>query len=166
MIVLLNGAFGVGKTTVARLLVRRLPRAILFDPEWIGFVLQRITRVEDFQDLRSWRQLTIFFLRVTRIFFPNVIVPMAISNVAYLDELRAGVSRFEPRVLHFCLVAPLDVIQKRQQSRRVDPRDAAWQQRRAAECCAAHSGREFAVHVDAHDRDASAIAKELAGALF
>lgn len=161
MIVLLNGAFGVGKTTVARLMVARMPRAILFDPELIGFVLQRITRVEDFQDLRLWRRLTILGLRIARLFFPNVVVPMAISNAAYLEELRAGIARFEPRVLHYCLIAPLEVIHERQRNRRVDARDAAWQHRRAAECCAAHGGPEFAVHVPAHDRDAVTIAEEL-----
>jgi len=31
MILLLNGAFGVGKTTVARLLVARMPRAVVFE---------------------------------------------------------------------------------------------------------------------------------------
>ena len=161
MIVLLNGSFGVGKTTVARLMVARLPRAILFDPELIGFVLQRITRVEDFQDLRLWRRLTILGLRITRMFFRNVIVPMAISNPAYLEELRAGLLRFEPRVLHYCLIAPLDVIHERLRPRRVDARGAAWQQRRAAECCVAHAAPEFAVHVPAHDRNAAAIADEL-----
>jgi len=163
VIVLLNGAFGVGKTTVARLMVARLPRAVLFDPELIGFVLQRITRVEDFQDLHLWRRLTIFALRITRLFFPNVVVPMAISNAAYLNELRAGIAPFEPRVLHYCLIAPFEVIEERQRNRRVDARDAAWQHRRAAECCAAHAGREFAVHVHAHDRDAAAVADELVG---
>ena len=163
MIVLLNGALGVGKTTVARLMVARMPRSILFDPELIGFVLQRFTRVEDFQDLRLWRRLTIFGLRITRLFFPNVIVPMAISNPAILEELRAGIARFEPRVLHYCLIAPLEVIHERQSHRHVDARDAAWQHRRAAECCAAHNAREFAVHIPAHDRDAAAIADELVG---
>jgi len=163
VIVLLNGAFGVGKTTVARLMVARLPRAILFDPELIGFFLQRVTRVEDFQDLRSWRRLTILGLRMTRMFFPNVIVPMAMSNPAYLDELRAGIARFEPRVLHYCLIAPLEVIHERLQSRRVDVRDAAWQHRRAAECCAVHAGPEFAIHIATQDRDAAAIADELVG---
>ena len=62
----LNGAFGIGKTTVARALVKRLPRAVLFDPEPIGVLLQRFRRVDDFQDLRAWRRLTIFGIRIAR----------------------------------------------------------------------------------------------------
>ncbi|MEE3922370.1 hypothetical protein V2I01_41005 [Micromonospora sp. BRA006-A] len=39
MIVWLNGAFGVGKTTTARLLTNALPDARLFDPEFLGSML-------------------------------------------------------------------------------------------------------------------------------
>lgn len=166
MILLLNGAFGIGKTTVARLLVRRLPRAILFDPELIGMVLQRAgriagRRIDDFQDLPSWRRLTIGGLRVTRLGYRNVIVPMAISNVVYLEEIRSGISRFESRVVYCCLVAPIEVVRERLRGRGAKGEDAVWQARRAAECCAIHTSAAFARHVEASDRDPDAIAEEL-----
>lgn len=145
MILLLNGAFGIGKTTVARALVARLPRGVLFDPELIGMALQRVRRVDDFQDLALWRRLTIAGLRATRLVWPNVVVPMAFSNLAYLDEVRDGLRRFEPRVLHVCLVAPLAVVEERLRSRKAE----AWAFRQAAECCRAHARDEFAVHIDA-----------------
>ena len=61
MAVLLNGAFGVGKTTVARRLVRLLSGSLLFDPEVIGFALRRLPSflplrgrgTSDYQDPRS-----------------------------------------------------------------------------------------------------------------
>jgi predicted ABC-type ATPase len=158
VIVLLNGAFGIGKTTVARLLVARLQRAVLFDPEWIGIPLQRVTRVDDFQDLRAWRRATVAGLRVVRAFRRNVIAPMAFSNAGYLREIREGVSRFEPRVLQFCLVAPVEVVHERLR-RRGDA--GAWEYRRARECCLAHESEDFAVHIDAADRPPGAIADEL-----
>ena len=166
MILLLNGAFGIGKTTVARALVRRLPRAVLYDPEIIGIVLQRAARlmgrkVEDFQDLRLWRRLTIVALRLVRLAWPNVIVPMAFSNPAYLQEIRAGIARFEPEHVHFCLVAPLDVVHKRLGTRRLADDDAAWQYRRAAECCAVHHDPAFAIQVNAADRGVDAIADDI-----
>lgn len=163
MILLLNGAFGVGKTTVARCLVRRLPRAILFDPELTGIALQRTARlvgwkVDDFQDLRAWRWLTIAGLRVTRLLRPNVVVPMAFSNVAYLEEIVAGIRRFEPRVFHFCLVAPVDVVHERLRQRG----DATeWGYRRAAECCAVHQASEFGVQVSAAERTPEETAGEV-----
>lgn len=44
MILFINSAFGVGKTTVARLLTRRIRSAVLFDPEWLGWMLRRAPR--------------------------------------------------------------------------------------------------------------------------
>ena len=170
MILLLNGAFGSGKTTVARLIVRRLRGAVLYDPEMIGVALQRSARlfgrhVDDFQDLRIWRRVTIGALRVMHVFWPNVIVPMAFSNAAYLQEVRDGISGFESRVFHFCLIAPLDVIRGRLQRRNVNLIDADWQLRRAAECCEVHPQQEFATQVLTMDRDAIDIANEIVDAV-
>lgn len=161
MIVLINGAFGVGKTSVARALVKRLPRSILFDPELIGIALQRVTSVDDFQDLRSWRRGTILGLRVTRLIWPNVIVPMAFSNSAYLDEIRTAISRFEPHVHHFCLVAPVAIVHERLRRRGVEPAKSEWEYRRASECCHVHDREEFATQISAVDRDPDTIAEEL-----
>lgn len=165
MILLLNGAFGIGKTTVARALVVRLPRAVLFNPELIGSALQRTLRlagrrVDDFQDLKSWRRLTIAGLRAARLFRPNIVVPMAFSNPAYLEEIRTGIGRFEPRVLHYCLIAPVEVVHERLRLRGDDPVTDAWAYRRATECCAVHQGAAFAEHIAA-DRDPESIANEL-----
>jgi hypothetical protein len=156
VILFLNGAFGIGKTTVARGLVRRLPGAVLFDPEWIGIALQRFRRVDDFQDLPSWRRLTILGLRLMRMFRRNVIVPMAFSNEDYLREIRDGVSRFEPHVLHVCLVAPFDVVHARLKKRGAEE----WAVRRARECCLVHGEPRFAVQVDA-ERDPAEVVEDL-----
>lgn len=166
VILLLNGAFGVGKTSVARVLVTRFPRAVLYDPELIGIALQRTARlfgreVVDFQDLRLWRWLTIAALRVVRMFRTNVIVPMAFSEPRYLQEIQSGIGRFEPRQFHFCLVAPLAVVEQRLQSRQLDGADAAWQYRRAAECCAVHGDAVFAPQVNAANRSIEEIAEEI-----
>jgi hypothetical protein len=168
VIVFLNGAFGIGKTKVARLLVAHVPRACVFDPEVLGMALQRVSRltgrrVDDFQDLPSWRRLTIAGLRIARLFYPIVIVPMAFSEVSYLNQIREGVGRFEPSVLHFCLVAPFEVVRERLLRR--GHADVAWQCRRASECCRAHRDGEFARHVDAVGRNPEVIALELAAAI-
>src|SRR5438034_7332264 len=53
MFVLINGAFGIGKSTVARELRSLLPGAVIFDPEWVGLALQRMPsrKISDFQHL-------------------------------------------------------------------------------------------------------------------
>jgi hypothetical protein len=167
VILLLNGAFGIGKSTVARALVARLPGGVLFDPEIIGMVLQRAARlvgypVEDFQDLRAWRWLTVLGLRLARMRSANIVVPMAFSNASYLAELRTALARFEPRLLHFCLVAPVDVVHARLRNRGADPEKESWQYRRASECCAVHGSEPFATQVDAIDRTP----EELADSIF
>lgn len=171
MIVFLNGAFGIGKTTVARLLRARLPGSACYDPEWIGIALQRLPGwvplegrgTDDFQDLALWRRATIAGIRATRAARRTVIVPMAVSNLAHLDEIRRGVARFDPAVRHFCLVAPLPVVLHRQ-SVRGGGHMHAWQVRRARECCAAHEDAAFAEPVDAEqsaNEIAAAIARRL-----
>jgi hypothetical protein len=150
MVILLNGAFGIGKTTVARLVSKRLPRCALFDPELPGIVLQRAFRlagrpVDDFQDLALWRRLVVLGVRATTTVRRNVVVPMAFSNLSYLEEIKAGIEQFESRVLHFCLVAPLEVVHERLRLRGFAGGDCDrnWQLRRAAECCAVHADPIF-----------------------
>ncbi|MDQ6661003.1 MAG: AAA family ATPase, partial [Chloroflexota bacterium] len=63
MIIFINGAFGVGKTTLAEMLVQRISNSLLFDPEIVGFFLRAIVSpietFDDFQDLPMWRPLVV-----------------------------------------------------------------------------------------------------------
>ena len=166
MILLLNGAFGVGKTTVARALRARLPDCVLFDPEPIGIALQRLTnlsgrRVEDFQDLKLWRTLTVAGLHVARWRSRSVVVPMAISNPAYWSELKFGISRFEREVVAVCLVAPKAVVHARLRQRGADPVRNGWEFRRSSECCDAHITGAFGQRVDAAERSPEEIVNDL-----
>ncbi|RYG26955.1 hypothetical protein EON82_01225 [bacterium] len=54
MIVILNGAFGVGKTTLANALLAQQPDWMIFDPEEVGAMLWKICPEPrgDFQDQR------------------------------------------------------------------------------------------------------------------
>ena len=154
MILLLNGAFGIGKTTVAQHVVRALPRAVRLNPEFIGIPLQRAARligreVTDFQDLVLWRRLTVLALRLVRALGMNVVVPMAFSNQSHLAEIRSALMRFEPVVLHICLTAPIEIVHERLRSRGADVERQAWEFTRASECCAVHSQPEFAQQIPA-----------------
>jgi tRNA uridine 5-carbamoylmethylation protein Kti12 len=161
MILLLNGAFGIGKTTVARELLRRLNGSATFDPEWAGSALRLFSpRVDDYQDLPVWRRLTIVGVRAMRALHPMVIVPMAFTNLNYLEEIRRGVSRADPEVRHFCLVAPLHVVMDRLARRAKSP-PSAWQLRRAEDCCAVHGEPPFAEQVSAAGREPGEIAADI-----
>ncbi len=40
MIVMINGSFGVGESTVAKLLRKALAGSVVYDPEWAGRVAE------------------------------------------------------------------------------------------------------------------------------
>jgi predicted kinase len=148
MIILINGSFGVGKTTVAKLLVKRIPKSILFDPEIIGFVLRRLPRFiplkgrtfEDFQDITLWTALSL-----DKIGFKMVIIPMTFSNLDYLNQIRSALVDNGITVHHFCLTASVEVVRDRLARRGVNPLSAAgkWVYPRAEYCCKIHATPEF-----------------------
>jgi predicted kinase len=165
MVIFVNGSFGVGKTTVARLLVQRLPRSVVFDPEPLGVGLQRLARpfrrVDDFQDLRAWRRWSIRLIRVLRGLRRTIVVPMAFSNEEYLREFVTKIRRSDRETFHFCLMAPLAVVQQRLEHRAGRRGPNTWQVRRATECCSEHQRPEFAVHVPTENRSPQQIADEI-----
>lgn len=170
MIVLINGSFGVGKTTVAKLLRKAFPGSTVYDPELVGLVLMRSPRwlkfqgqgTEDFQDISLWRKSAVagirFFSSFTR---GHVIVPMTFSNRAYLDEVVTGIKRHDLDFRVFCLKASLPVIKERLARRRLNPDAAQWLERRIIECAEAYRDVQFGEPVDAEDRPASAIAQDI-----
>ena len=106
MIVWLNGAFGVGKTSVAKELVRQLPDARLCDPERIGFVMRRtFWRGRDYQDVALWRELT--RRQVQRVGRKvTAVVPMTVVDRAVYETVTAGAQVF-------LLCAKEDVLRQR-----------------------------------------------------
>ncbi|HVF38744.1 MAG TPA: AAA family ATPase [Gemmatimonadaceae bacterium] len=166
MILLLNGAFGIGKTSVAHSVVKQRPDVGLVNPEPIGVGLQRGSRllgieVDDFQDLHMWRALTVQLVKAAAWRGKHVIVPMAFDNIDYLREIRLGLERSGMECHHVCLIAPEDVVHARLRQRGADTKRNAWEYRRASQCCIAHVRSEFATHVDANARTPDAIATEL-----
>ena len=60
MIIWINGAFGVGKTSVANRLSELLSNSYIFDPEATGEYIwdnlpKELSRNGDFQDIPMWR---------------------------------------------------------------------------------------------------------------
>ncbi|MGC4880058.1 AAA family ATPase [Micromonospora sp. DT43] len=97
MIIWLNGTFGAGKTSVAAELVRRLPRAVLFDPELIGELLEPLlpNPTGDFQDLAAWRRIvvaTVDALRDEPAPGP-IVIPMTVMAPKYAEEIFGGLGR-------------------------------------------------------------------------
>ena len=158
MFVLLNGSFGIGKSSVADLLVSHVANARLYDPERVGFVLRRLPafllgraqQPDDYQDLAQWRWLTQRGCVWTHRGASAVVVPMAFTKLGYFEDLQRSLACVTP-VLPLCLVAPLAVVEQRLQRRAAAEGRAvtAFETRRARACCVAHTDPRFGRPVDA-----------------
>ena len=147
-ILLLNGAFGVGKTTLANELLRRRPDWMLFDPEEVGAMLWRVCPEPrgDFQDLAAWAPLVVETARVlVRAYGRSLVVPMTLTGPENFETIRAGFEGMAP-TRHFTLVAPSGVVEQRLTERGDAVGSWAFQQ---IERCEVLRRPEFAVHLDA-----------------
>jgi deoxyadenosine/deoxycytidine kinase len=166
MIIIINGAFGVGKTTVGRLLWRRIAGSRLYNPEWAGSVLMRIplfrfkgSGTGDFQDIALWRKSVISGTRIfQRLSGGSVIVPMAFCRRDYFDEIVGGMREFDGEVRIFCLKAGIPTIHKRLERR---GGETDWPLRKAQECVEAHKDEHFGEAVDTEGISAEEVADEI-----
>lgn len=163
--VIINGSFGVGKTTVARKLRALIPGSVIFDPEMIGFVIRRAPgyAYSDYQHSKLWRRLSIWGIRLAGLLRKVVIIPMTFSRSDYLDEFRNGLNVSGIPPLHFCLVAPVETVRERLKMRGEPESDSRWSwvHRRAAECCEAHKASVFATRISTVDITPDEIAVQL-----
>lgn len=123
MIIMINGAFGVGKTSVASELLKTMDNSMLFDPEEVGFMLRHIIpddikmfdeRTDNFQDLEMWRSLTVSVAeQLQKTYKKNLIVPMTIHNKDYFHYIFNGFKRIDEQTYHFCLTATKETIHRR-----------------------------------------------------
>ncbi len=126
MIIWLNGAFGSGKTTLTEELHRRLPDAVIFDPEYVGYVLTQAVPAPtgDFQDLPSWRHLVVEHALTLRKFHAaTLIVPMTLVNRQYFDEIIGTLRKAGEKVHHVFLDVPADILESRIRAQMICPGD-------------------------------------------
>jgi len=117
MIIWINGAFGGGKTTLAEELHRRLPDALPFDPEYVGYILSRWAPPADsgdFQDIPLWRKLVAeFAVGLASDYGRPLIVPMTLVNPSYRDEIFSAISKAGHPLLHVFLDVPAAELRRR-----------------------------------------------------
>jgi AAA domain len=123
VIIWINGGFGAGKTTLAAELHRRLPAAVVYDPEEVGLMLWKwLPRKGDFQHLPSWRDLVVATaLALRRHHADTLIVPMSLIRDAYRSEILGGLAAAREEVLHVFLELDADVLRERLNARVTTP---------------------------------------------
>ena len=151
MLIWLNGAYGAGKTSVARNLAARLGNAPIVDPEEIGFMLRRVLPGEppgDFQDLPIWRRLVVEVLAEAQaVAGGTIIVPMTLANPAYFREIVEELRKRDVEVRHFTLLAPPRTLRFRLLKRLDRPAATRWCLAQVDRCAAELEKPDYAVHV-------------------
>lgn len=155
MIIMINGAFGVGKTTVANELLTKVDNSMLFDPEEVGFMLRHIItdkimlpheKTGDFQDLNLWKVLTVQVAESLRKNYKkSLIVPMTIYNKDYFKYIFEGLKHIDQNTYHFCLVASENTIYERLRKRGEEEGNWCFQQTK--KCIQAFQDECFAEYV-------------------
>ena len=129
VIIWINGGFGAGKTTLAEELHRRLPDAVVYNPEDVGLMLWKwMPPNGDFQHLPSWRELVVATaLSLRRHHADTLIVRMSLIRDAYRAEILGGLADAGEEVLHVFLEADAGVLRERLNARVTHP-DTEWDQ--------------------------------------
>ncbi len=175
-VLLINGAFGVGKTTVARALRARICGSRLYDPERIGYVLRRLPRgfpgssaaLDDYRDSALWRALTLRAMGLLARMSRPLIVPMAL-DLTLLNEFRDALSAAGRRVVHVCLVAPERTVHQRLSARGVSPSsdEGGWVYPRASVACCEHASNDaFELRIDTDGKSLAMIVDEVVALLL
>ena len=172
MVIMINGSFGVGKTTVARLLQKALPGSSIYDPEIAGVALMRTGKwfkltpwqTDDFQNLSLWRRSVGAGVRIfSRLRSGPVIVPMTFSCREIFEAVVSDLRSRGADLRLFCLTASLATIEERLAQRRLDPKgeEGVWVARRVKECVEAHRDSYFGEAVDTESRSANDVANDI-----
>jgi hypothetical protein len=131
VIVFLNGPFGIGKSTTARLLVRRLPNARLYDPEPVGAALRTVIRpfkpVPDYQDLLLWRLLVPQAARLLLLTGRDpLVMPMTVWRRDYHARITCALRRIDADLRCIQLTASEETLRRRILSRSNSKGGHAW----------------------------------------
>lgn len=117
MIVWLNGAFGVGKTTTCGHLARGDDRLRTFDPEWVGYMLAHNLSdhaVTDFQQYPSWRRLVpVVADEISRFTGQHLVAAQSVLVEDYWREIAAGLADLGHEVFHVLLDADAENLHAR-----------------------------------------------------
>jgi chloramphenicol 3-O-phosphotransferase len=167
VIVFINGPFGVGKSTTARILATILPGAAHYNPEHIGAGLRLAMgpfyRAADYQDLAAWRRLTPVGARLYGLRHETVVMPMTVWRKDYLEELVAGLHRVDPDVRTFQLTAPREDLERRVLRRADVRRGHGWWWAHLESGLAMAHDPAFGETVDTAGRAPLQVASEIAG---
>ena len=168
MIIWLNGAFGAGKTQTAYELKRRIPDSFIYDPEQIGFFINRNIPKEmskgDFQNHHIWRELNYKTLKYIDDEYKGIIiVPMTIVNPQYYEEIVGKLRDDGVMVNHYVLWATKETLQQRLRSR--GEKKNSWGEQQIDRCMLGLSDSIFDNHIGTDELTIERVAETIAAKL-
>lgn len=119
MIIWLNGAFGIGKSTIAEMLNSKIKNSHIYDPEQVGYFLwnnfpDSLKRKGDFQDINIGRNIN---YEIIKYMYDNyngtLIIPMTIVNKEYYNDIIGNLINDNIEIYHFILTASKSTIKTR-----------------------------------------------------
>lgn len=168
MLVWINGPFGGGKTAAAFELRRRVDRAIVCDPERLGYGLHRMLPPAlrtDFQDFAAWRHGVHEVLDLAaREWDGPVVVPMTLIDPGYFEEVVGRLRADGHDVRHFSLLADRATVLRRLRGRGfvLGLRHEQWAVGRLDECLGQLKEPLFAEHVQTDGLSVPQVAEVIA----
>lgn len=160
MIIMINGAFGVGKSAVTEKLMEKLDNTMLYDPEEMGFLLRNILPLDirikesldgDFQDFILWKEMVVNLGQALKNTYQrDLIVPMTIRKPEYLGYILQGFKETDEQTYHFCLTATKETIFARLRERGEEEGDWSFQQ--TEKCLKAYEEYDFGEYIDTENR--------------
>lgn len=166
MIIFINGSFGIGKSSVAELLVPRVPHSLLYDAEEVGYMLRNIYKSidqpEDFQDLQVWRTLVVQTAEaLKKQYHRTLIMPMCIWNESYFDEIISGLNALDSDFYHVCLTASRETIVNRHKQRNDSKEVSKWINDRIEKCLIAYQSNRFEKKINTEYKTITEITDEI-----
>ena len=168
MIIWINGAFGAGKTQTVYELKNRIPNSIVYDPEKVGFFINKNIPKEmskgDFQNHSIWRDINYTTLKYIDDNYDGIIlVPMTIVNPQYFEEIVGRLRADGVAVHHFVLCASKETLQKRLRSR--GERKNSWAEQQIDRCIQGLSNDLFKFRVETNTLSIESVAETIASKL-
>lgn len=165
MIIWLNGAFGAGKTQTAQELKRRIPNSIIYDPEQVGYFINKNIPEElikgDFQNHEIWREFNFKTLKyIHRQFNGTIIIPMTIVNPQYYVEIIGCLKEEGIEVQHFVLWASKETLKQRLKSR--FEKKNSWPEQQIDRCMEGLAHEIFEGRIDTNNLSIEQVAEKIA----
>ena len=164
MILWINGAYGSGKSTIARALHKKLDKSFLYNPENSGnFIRENVPErmwKDDFQDYPMWRQVNVQMLKYLEKNHDGIIiVPMTIVRKKYYDEVITELRAAGVLLMHIILLANRETLFNRLIARGEET--DSWCVEQIDRCVDALNEDIDGIKMDTNNRDVASIVSDI-----